>query len=84
MKPTKLQIAEFLTDNIISEITRYLMEDFGYPLENALDTVYSSHILELLQHKSDELYVQSPAYIYELLLKEKGLGVVDDAVNGGR
>ena len=73
LNPTHSQIADFLTDNIISEITSYLMEDFGYPLEKALDIVYTSHILDLLQRKDGELYVQSPSYIYESLLKEKGL-----------
>lgn len=63
LNPTHSQIADFLTDNIISEITGYLMEDFGCPLEKALDMVYSSNVLDLLQHKEGELYVQSPSYI---------------------
>ena len=84
LNPTHTQIADFLTDNIISEITSYLMEDFGYPLEKALDIIYSSNVLDLLQHKEGELYVQSPSYIYELLLKEKGLQVVNETVNGNR
>ena len=84
LNPTHSQIADFLTDNIISEITSYLMEDFGYSLEKALDIVYSSHILDLLQHKEGELYVQSPSYVYELLLKEKGLQVVNETVNRNR
>ena len=60
------------------------MEDFGYPLEKALDTVYSSHVLDLLQHEDGELYVQSPSYIYELLLREKGLQTVNESVNDNR
>jgi len=73
LKPSHAQIADFLTDNIISEISRFLMEDFGYSLEDAFDSIYSSNVLDLLQNKKGELYVQSPSYIYELLLKEKGL-----------
>ena len=81
LNPTHSHIADFLTDNIISEITSYLMEDFGYPLKKALDMVYSSHVLDLLQLNDGELYVQSPSYVYELLLKEKGLKFADEAVN---
>ena len=77
LKPTHSQIADFLTDNIISEMTSFLMEDFGYSLEKALDVIYSSHVLDLLQQEDDELYVQSPPYIYELLLKETKLNVSD-------
>ena len=47
LKPTHSQIADFLTDNIISEMTSFLMEDFGYSLEKALDVIYSSHVLDL-------------------------------------
>lgn len=64
------EIAEVLIENILSELTQYLMEDYGYTLEQALDCVYSSHLLSLLQQEDDELYVQSPAYLYELLKQE--------------
>lgn len=84
LKPTHSQIADFLTDNIFSEITQYLMEDYGYSLEEALSTLYSSKVLDLLQKEDCELYVQSPSYIYEMLLKEKGLQVVGGAANENR
>lgn len=84
LKPTHSQIAVFLTDNIISEITQYLMEDYGYSLEEALSTLYSSKVLDLLQKEDCELYVQSPSYIYELLLKEKELQIVNGTVNENR
>lgn len=59
-----------LIDDVISEMTQYLMEDYGYSLEKALDAVYTSHTLELLQIEEAELYVQSPAYVYDMLIKE--------------
>lgn len=43
---------------------------YDYSLEKALDAIYTSHTLELLQIENGELYVQSPAYVYEMLLKE--------------
>lgn len=73
IKPTHKQIAALLTDDIISEMTKYLMEDYGFSLEKALDAVYTSKTMELLQNEEGELYVQSPAYVYELLVKELNL-----------
>lgn len=71
--PTHSQIADFLTDDIVSEMTSYLMEDFGVSLEHALNTIYTSEVLKKLQNEDCELYVQSPSYVYELLRKEKNL-----------
>lgn len=73
LNPTHSQIADYLTDIIISEMTQYLMDDFGYSMMAALDVIYTSDVIKLLQQEEDELYVQSSSYVYELLLKEKGL-----------
>ena len=68
--PSHHAIATLLTDDIISEMPQYLMEDYGYTLEKALDVVYRSKTVELLQIEKGELYVQSPAYVYDMLLQE--------------
>lgn len=83
LNPTHKQMADFLIDHVISEMTQYLMEDYGYTLEKALDTVYSSKTVELLQIEEGELYVQSPAYIYEMLLQELRLFPVYEDVERG-
>ena len=70
LNPTHKQMADYLTDHVISEMTHYLMEDYGYSLEKALELVYRSKTVELLQIEEGELYVQSPAYVYDLLLQE--------------
>ena len=67
---THTEIAEILIENILTELTQYLITDYGYTLEQSLDCVYSSNLLSLLQQEDDELYVQSPAYLYELLKQE--------------
>lgn len=78
---THSEIAEILVENILTELTQYLMADYGYTLEQSLDCVYSSRLLSLLQQEADELYVQSPAYLYELLKQElPTFGII----NGGR
>lgn len=70
IEPTRLDIADILIDNIISEMTLYLMDDYGYSLEQSLKAIYTSKTIELLQKADGELYVQSPAYVYDMLIKE--------------
>lgn len=64
--PTHHQIANFLIDHALSELVRYVVEDDHCSVEQAMDKVYSSSIMPLLQDEEGELYVQSPSYIYEL------------------
>lgn len=78
LNPSHKQMADFLIDHVISEMTQYLMDDYGYTLEKALDVVYSSKTVELLQIEEGELYVQSPAYVYDMLLHELSLYPVWD------
>lgn len=62
--------AEIIISNIISELTTFLMEDTGCTIPEAMDKIYCSHLLQLLQQEEDELYIQSPAYLYQLLQSE--------------
>ena len=61
------QIATYLTDYALSELVRYVMEDTGCGIEQAMERVYNSPLLPALQDEEGELYVQSPAYLYELM-----------------
>ena len=40
--PTHHQIATYLTDYALSELVRYVMEDSGYSIEQAMEKVYNS------------------------------------------
>lgn len=66
-QPSHHQIATYLINNALSELVKYVMEDTGCTLEQAMDKVYNSSIMTALQDEEGELYVQSPAYIYELM-----------------
>ena len=66
-QPTHHQIATYLTDYALSELVRYEMEDTGCDIEQAMERVYNSPIMNALQDEEGELYVQSPAYLYELM-----------------
>lgn len=70
IEPTRHQIAELLIDERISDLTQYLIEDYGYSVEQALDKVYQSHTMSILQEEESELYIQSSAYVYDMLKKE--------------
>jgi hypothetical protein len=43
------------------------MEDTGCNIEQAMERVYNSPLMPALQDEENELYVQSPAYLYELM-----------------
>lgn len=68
--PTHHQIATYLTNYALSELVRYVMEDIGCDVEQAMEKVYNSSLMELLQDEEGELYVQSPAYLYELMKEQ--------------
>lgn len=68
-QPSHHQIAVYLTNYALSELVRYVLEDTGCSLEQAMAQVYDSPLMTALQDEEGELYVQSPAYLYELLKK---------------
>ncbi len=68
-QPSHSQIATYLTNYALSELVKYVIEDTGCSLEQAMERVYNSPIMEALQDEEGELYVQSPAYLYELMNK---------------
>lgn len=67
LSATHHQIATYLTDYALSELVRYVMEDTGCNLEQAMEKVYNSSLMTALQDEENELYIQSPAYLYELM-----------------
>ena len=60
-EPNHHQIATYLIDYALSELVKYVMEDTGCSIEEAMERVYNS------EDEEGELYVQSPAYLYELM-----------------
>ncbi len=72
-QPTHHQIANYLTDYALSELVKYVIEDTGCSIEEAMERVYNSPLATALQDEDGELYVQSPAYLYELMNNEEAL-----------
>ena len=75
---TKLSAGQIgiLINARIKDMAMWLMEDFKYSLEEALDCVYNSELFEKLQDLETGLYYQSSGYNYELLKKEIKYGKV--------
>ena len=69
-EPNHHQIATYLTNYVLSELVKYVMEDTGCSIEEAMERVYNSSLMPALQDAEGELYVQSPAYVYELMKGE--------------
>ena len=66
-QPTHHQIATYLTDYVLSELVKYVMEETDCTIEQAMERVYNSPLIPALQDEENELYVQSPAYLYGLM-----------------
>ena len=66
-QPTHHQIATYLANYALSELVKYVMEDTECSIEEAMEHVYNSPLMPALQDEEGELYVQSPAYLYEMM-----------------
>ena len=52
------------------EVIRYLVEDNGVAMEQAMDQFYMSETFEKLSDIETGLYLEGSAYIYEMLKRE--------------
>lgn len=52
------------------EVIRYLIEDTGITMEQAMDIFYMSDTFEKLGDIATGLYLEGSAYIYEMLNRE--------------
>jgi hypothetical protein len=68
-KLTKEQI-QLLKDDLSSELAGYLVDDYHYTPQEAIDVLYTSETFERLQDNATGLYYQSPGYVYSFLHNE--------------
>lgn len=52
------------------EVVRYLIEDNGISMEQAMERFYMSDVFEKLNDIETGLYLEGSAYIYEMLKRE--------------
>ena len=67
---------KFLIDCITDDVTRYIMEDHGLSVTEALDIVYTSQYYDKLTDLGTGLYYQSSSYNYEYLKRELKYGKI--------
>ena len=61
---------QYLVEGITKDIIAYLMEDSGCDLPTALKEFYNSETFAKLSDESTGLYIESSAYVYEMLKGE--------------
>ena len=64
--------AEFqnMKEEIVKDMISRLMEQRGLTMQQAFDTVYTSHLFEKLSDPKTGLYFQSSGYVYSYLEEE--------------
>lgn len=67
---------QYLVEGITKDVIIYLMEDYGYDLSTALKEFYNSETFAKLSDETTGLYIESSAYIYEMLKGELKFGIL--------
>ncbi|WP_295729054.1 hypothetical protein [uncultured Muribaculum sp.] len=62
--------ARYLFEGISSDVVRYLIERDGMDLAEAISTFHNSETFAKLEDFETGLYIESPAYVYDLLRSE--------------
>lgn len=61
---------QMLKDELSVEIAGFLVDDYKYSPEEAIDVLYTSETFDRLQDDATGLYYQSPGYVYSFLQNE--------------
>lgn len=73
LTPEQIQL---MKDDLSVELAGYLMDDFHYTPQEAIDVLYTSETFERLQDDATGFYYQSVGYIYSFLQNELSRGCV--------
>ena len=66
--------AQFLFEGISADVVRYLTERNDMTLSEAISTFHNSETFARLEDFETGLYIESPAYVYDLLISELRYG----------
>ena len=67
LTPAQIQL---LKDELSTERAGFLVDDYHYTPQEAIDVLYTSETFERLQDDATGLYYQSPGYVYSFLQNE--------------
>ena len=62
--------AKFLFEGLSADVVRYLVERNDMDLQEAISVFHNSETFAQLEDFSTGLYIESPAYVYDLLISE--------------
>lgn len=62
--------ARYLFEGISADVVRYLVERDGMELTEAISTFHNSETFAKLEDFDTGLYIESPAYVYDMLKSE--------------
>ncbi len=60
----------YLFEGVSADVVRYLVERDGMDLPEAIATFHNSETFTKLEDPETGLYIESPAYVYDLLQSE--------------
>lgn len=67
---------EFLVEYITSKVVEWIIKDQGIDLEQALVQFCNSETFEKLNQRNTDMYIESPAYVYEIYNSELRRGTI--------
>ena len=67
---------EFLNEYITAKVVEWIIRDQRINLEEALLQFHNSETFDKLSQRKTALYIESPAYIYEVYKDELGRGTL--------
>lgn len=66
--------AQYLFEGISADVVSYLVEKNDMALSEAIATFHNSETFQKLEDFETGLYMESPAYVYDMLLSELKYG----------
>lgn len=67
---------EFLVEYITGKVVEWLIKDWNISLEDGLLLFHNSETFDKLCDRKTEMYIESPAYIYDILNVELRNGTI--------
>lgn len=67
----------YLIEGITKDIIAYLMQDHNIDMPAAIALFYNSETFEKLSNEATGLYIESSAYVYEILKTEMRMGTLN-------
>ena len=61
---------QFQIEGLSQDLTVMLMNNYGFDMRSAMETLYTSHTYQKIENESTGLYYQGSEYVFSFLEKE--------------